>query len=100
LAGYRFSRLARLDLIEITEYTVDSWGLRQAERYLDDLDECFQRLVQSPQLGRTCDQIRRGYRRIEQGKHVIIYRADVDGIFICRVLHQRMLPEGQLYEES
>jgi toxin ParE1/3/4 len=100
LTGYRFSRLARLDLIEIADYTVDSWGLSQAERYLDGLDDCFKQLVQSPRLGRTCDQIRRGYRRIEQAKHVIIYRADADGVFICRILHQSMLPEWQLFEDS
>jgi toxin ParE1/3/4 len=87
LSGYWFSRLARLDLIEIADYTVDRWGLSQAERYLNGLDNCFKRLVQTPLMGRACDQIRPGYRRIEQGKHVVIYRADADRVFICRVLH-------------
>jgi toxin ParE1/3/4 len=100
LAGYRFSRLARLDLIEIADYTMDKWGLRQAERYLDDLDDCFTRLVQTPQMGRACDLIRLGYRRVEQGKHVVIYRADADGVFICRILHQSMVPERRFFEES
>jgi toxin ParE1/3/4 len=100
LAGYWFSKQARLDLIEIADYTVDMWGVSQAERYLGGLDDCFRRLVDAPQLGRACDQIRPGYRRVEQGKHVVIYRADSEGIFICRVLHQSMLPERQLFEES
>jgi toxin ParE1/3/4 len=100
LSGYRFSSLARLDLIEIAEYTVDRWGVSQAERYLDGLDDCFKRLVQTPQMVRACDQIRPLYRRIEQGKHVVLYRADADGVFICRILHQSMLPERQLFEDS
>ena len=75
------------------------WGVVQAERYLDGLDDCFERLVKTPQMGRVCDQIRVGYRRIEQGKHVVIYRANADGIFISRILHQGMLPERQLFEE-
>jgi len=100
LSGYWFSRLTRLDLIEIADYTVDRWGPSQAERYLNGLDDCFKRLVQIPQMGRACDQIRQGYRRIEQGKHVVIYRADADGVFICRILHQHMLPERQLFEDS
>ena len=99
-SDYSFSRLARLDLIEIAEYTLDRWGLNQAERYLDGLDDCFKRLVQTPQMGSACDQIRDGYRRIEQGKHVVIYRADVDGVFISRILHRRILPERHMFEDS
>jgi toxin ParE1/3/4 len=97
--GYSLSRLARLDLIEIADCTLDKWGLSQAERYLGGLGDCFNRLVRNPQMGRPCDQIRKGYRRIEQGKHIVIYRADSDGIFICRVLHNSMLPERQFFED-
>ena len=100
MSRYRLSRMARLDLIEIADYTVDRWGPSQAERYLDGLDDCFNRLVKNPQMGRACDQIRQGYRRIEEGKHVVIYRADNDGIFICRILHNSMLPERQLFKDS
>lgn len=96
----RFSRLAKLDLIEIADYTLDMWGVGQAERYLDGLDDCFKRLVQTPRMGRACDSIRRGYRRIEQGKHVVIYRADAHGVFVCRILHQLMLPKGHMFEDS
>ena len=99
MPGYSFSKQARLDLIEIAEYTLDRWGQGQAERYLDGLDDCFKRLVQTPQMGRSFEQIRSGYLRIEHGKHVVIYRADADGVFICRILHQRMLPERQLFED-
>jgi toxin ParE1/3/4 len=100
LSGYQLSRLARLDLIEIADYTMDMWGVGQAERYLDGLDACFKRLVKTPKMGRACDQIRGGYRRTEQGKHVVIYRASAEGIFISRILYQGMLPERQLFEES
>jgi toxin ParE1/3/4 len=96
---YSFSKLARLDLIEIADYTADKWGVSQAERYLDGLEDCFKRLVRNPQMGRACDWIRPGYRRIEQGKHVVIYRANADGVFICRILHRSMLPERQLLED-
>ena len=99
MSGYRLSRLARLDLIDIADYTMDMWGVNQAERYLDGLDDCFKRLVKIPGMGRPCDQIRDGYRRIEQGKHVVIYRADSDGVFICRILHQRMLRNEHLFED-
>ena len=86
--------------MEIADYTVDNWGAGQAERYLDGLDDCFKRLVQNPGMGRSCNTIRQGYRRIEHGKHVVIYRAEAGGIFVCRILHQKMLPETRLFEDS
>lgn len=100
MPGYRFSRLARLDLIEIAEYTLGQWGLGQAEHYLDRLDDCFKRLVQNPRMGRVCDSIRAGYRRIEHEKHVVIYRVDESEVFICRILHKGMLPRKHLFEDS
>ena len=51
-------------------------------------------------FGRSCNRIRPGYRRIEHGKHVILYRADRDGIFISRVLHQRMLPSEHWIDDE
>jgi toxin ParE1/3/4 len=100
LPEYRFSRLARLDLIEIADYTVDMWGLEQASRYLDGLDGCFRQLARTPGIGRPCDRIRRGYRSMEHEKHVVIYRVDGEGIFISRILHRRMLPSRHLIEDA
>jgi toxin ParE1/3/4 len=99
LPEYRLSNLARLDLIEIADYTVDMWGLEQANRYLDGLVDCFVRITQSPELGRPCDRVRAGYRRTEFEKHVVIYRIDDDGIFVSRILHQRMLPSKHVIED-
>jgi toxin ParE1/3/4 len=98
--AYRLSKLARLDLMDIADYTVDTWGPEQAQRSLDSLEGCFNRLVEAPRIGRPCDRIRMGYRRIEHEKHVILYRADHDGIFISRVLHQRMLPSVHLIDDE
>lgn len=97
---YRFSRLARLDLIEIADYTVDTWGAELAHRYLDSLEACFQQLARTPEIGRTCTPIRPGYRRMEHQKHVIFYRARKNGVFIGRILHRRMLPRQHLIEDS
>jgi plasmid stabilization system protein ParE len=32
---------------------------------------------------------------MEQGRHVVFYRQQPDGILISRILHQRMLPDSQ-----
>lgn len=92
MSRYRLSVLAELDLADIVDYTVDTWGETQAEVYLDSLVKCFVRIAKSPELGRRCDSIHSGFRRIEQGKHVVFYKPDAEGIFVSRVLHQSMLP--------
>jgi toxin ParE1/3/4 len=51
---YRLSVLAELDLADIADYTVDIWGEKQADLYLDDLLECFDRIAKMPGLGRDC----------------------------------------------
>jgi toxin ParE1/3/4 len=97
---YRLSRRARLDLIEIADYTVDTWGVEQAYRYLDSLEACFEQLARTPAMGRPCAMVRPGYRRMEHQKHVIFYRAKKKGVFIGRILHERMLPGGRLIDDS
>ncbi len=97
---YRLSRLARLDLIEIADYTVDTWGAEQAHRYLDSLEACFRQLAEKPETGRLWTRIRPGYRRFEHLKHVLFYRPMKKGIFIGRILHQRMLPGRHLIDDS
>ena len=93
MATFRFSRRAEADLIEIGEYTLRAWGEDQTIRYIDDLETCCQQLADNPELGRPCDNIRPGLRRMKQGQHVIFYRQKPRGILVSRILHQRMLPE-------
>jgi toxin ParE1/3/4 len=98
---YRLSRLALADLRSIGRYTVQQWGLEQANRYLDDLGRLLHLLAVSPGLGRSCDQVRKGYRRMEYGRHVIFYkvRRRGAGIDVIRVIHDRMLPSRHFGEE-
>jgi toxin ParE1/3/4 len=64
------------------------------------LKDCCQLLADNPALGRQCDEIRPGLRRMKQGKHVVFYRQEPGGILICRILHQSMLPEKQAIDDE
>ena len=97
---YRLANRARADLREIVRYTFHAWGLEQAQRYTKDLLQCFERIAELPLLGRPCDRVQKGYRRLEHGRHVIFYRLDGDGVFIGRILHQRMLPDDRVMDQS
>lgn len=88
------------DLLAIADYTLDTWGEDQVYRYLAGLEDSFELLAESPGIGRKCHGIRPGYHRFEHEKHVIFYRVDEGGVFISRILHERMLPRHRLLDDS
>jgi toxin ParE1/3/4 len=67
---------------------------------LASFEDCCQLLADNPALGRPCDEIRPGLRRMEQGKHVVFYSKEQGGVLISRILHQRMLPEHQVIDDD
>lgn len=69
MSEYRFSRRADADLIDIGVYDG---------------------------LARRCDNIRPGYRRIEEGSHVMFFKFDAAGMLVVRVLHERMIPKRHI----
>jgi len=88
MASYCLRTLARDDLEAIWDYTVEQWGVEQAERYLDILFTCFDDLANNPQLGRQRDDVKPGYRSFPQGRHVVFYVFAPTGIEIIGIVHQ------------
>ncbi len=100
MAACRFSRAAEADLVSIGVYTLRAWGSAQTARYLDELEACCQQLADNLAAGRLCDHVRPGLRRMEQGKHVVFFRREPTGVLVCRILHERMLPERHVIDEE
>jgi toxin ParE1/3/4 len=100
VAKSQFSKRAEFDLLRIGEYTLHKWGEAHTIRYISELEVCCQMLAENPALGRRCDDIRRGLRRYEHGKHVLFFREMPRGILIARILHQRMLPERHVFDDD
>lgn len=46
-----------------------------------------------PALGRPCDEVRPGLRRMESGKHVVFYRQERGGIFVSSILPGAAAPD-------
>ena len=88
---YLLSPAAQADLEQIWDYTHDRWGVDQAEDYLRELQRAINRTAANPRIGRACDEIRPGYRKLAAGSHTLFYRVTgEDLIDIVRILHQRM----------
>ena len=100
MSGFRITKAAEQDLVNIAQYTLETWGEEQCVRYIEEFDAAFERLAEVPTRGKPCDHIRSGYFRYQQGKHMILYRESTRRskfrILIVRILHERMLPERHL----
>lgn len=91
MAIYRKGPLAISDMRAIGRYTQKHWGQEQRKNYLARLAQQFEYLAEQPARGKSCDEIRAGYRKYPEGKHIIFYRiANDDVVEIVRVLHERM----------
>jgi toxin ParE1/3/4 len=88
---YLLSPAAQADLEQIWDYTRGRWGVDQAEEYLRELQRAIEQAAANPRIGRACDEIRPGYRKLAAGSHLLFYRVTgKEVIDVTRVLHQRM----------
>ena len=81
---------AKLDLVEIGQYTEIRWGEKQRDKYLGDIDGCLYSLAEEPELGRDRSELRKGCYSYSVGKHVIFYAHDSEALYVLAVLHERM----------
>jgi len=65
------------------------FGVAQAERYSDGLEAAFQFLADYPRAARLRTEMPRPVRAHPYKSHLIIYRADQDGVLIIRIRHAR-----------
>lgn len=96
----KFTDSARLDLVEIGQYTEYRWGERQRDKYLGDIDACLNSLAEEPNLGRDRSELRAGCYSYSAGEHVIFYSYDSEVLYVLAVLHERMGFERQLHPIS
>lgn len=84
-----FSPAAEADIDGIWEYSAETWGPDQADRYTDEIRDACLALAHERKLGRLVD-VRSGYLRLSTGSHVIYYLDHGDRLAVIRVLHNRM----------
>jgi len=88
--NYRLTPSAKSDLIEIWNYTVEIWGEKQAEKYLQDIEDKLNQLPANPELGKQRPEIAPGYYSFPAQKHIIFYLHSDHHIDIIGILHGKM----------
>lgn len=96
MTRFVLSPRARADLDDIWRFTVERWGVDQAEDYLRRLQTAIHDVAERPARGTSCDDVRPGYRRYRAGSHLLFYRLVEGRVDIVRILHQRMDLDQQL----
>ena len=87
---FHIRKTADKDLENIFIYSVEEFGIKRAEKYIDDLVLAFQTLANDYNLGRDCSHVRPNLYAWNVVSHVIYYKPTKDGISIYRVLHKSM----------
>lgn len=88
---FDLTQKAKDDLKEIAKFTMRRWGREKRNLYLKEFDEAFFLLAKRPSIGKSCDEIRAGYRKFPQSSHIIFYKQiDKARINIIRILHKCM----------
>ena len=90
-----FSPAAVADIGAIWDYTAETWGIGQADRYVDDIRDTCVALAGGERVGRRVEVLD-GYLKYPIGRHLIFFRQDGPGIVVIRVLHQSMDVERHL----
>jgi len=93
---YRLTQAAEDDLIGIWQYSDDTWGRQQADRYYDRLRDCCDHIADASVPLRPVDGCRAVFlHRCEQ--HCIFY-SRAEGLVILAFLNERMDLPNRLAE--
>lgn len=89
--AYILKGQAELDLEEIWNYTFHKWGIVQAHKYIDDLNDSFKYLSQNPLCCIENLEIQPPVRIYPCHSHLVVYLINSDvQISIIRILHKKM----------
>ena len=87
---YVLSNAAANDILDIARYTIEYFGIEQANTYKNELETCFQLLGENPLIGHDASEYAEGLRRFFFKAHYIFYKPLHQRILIVRILNPRM----------
>lgn len=73
MAKFLLTSRTAIDLSDIADFTIQTFGIEQAWFYRDGLNHCFEILAKNPQLGRNATELAPNLKRFEYQSHVVFY---------------------------
>lgn len=90
MTKYILSNTAKEDLIRIHHYSVQKFGMTQADKYFETF---FEMIAQSPFSFESVDYIRKGYRRCVCGADSIYFRVNTNTVEIMTIIGKQDLKD-------
>ena len=87
--NYTLRPRARTELEGIWHYTVQQWGIDQADKYTAQIISSIERAIEMPGVGSPIEALPKDYRKIRSGHHLIVYRCVDNEFTVIRILHER-----------
>ncbi len=100
MTGYRLTRDAQSDLIDIRRYTLQKWGTAQSRKYLSELRKTIRLLADTPSLGRARSEVGLNVQSFPYASHVIYYVEYEQQLVVFALLHKRMVPLNHMVERE
>ena len=92
----RLRAAADADLVEILDCSLETFGEAVATEYLRSFEGAFDLPRRHPQAGALRAEIDPPIRCLPHRRHRIFYDLEGDIVWIVRVLHHAMDPQGRL----
>ncbi|MBO1926795.1 type II toxin-antitoxin system RelE/ParE family toxin [Thiomicrorhabdus sp. 6S2-11] len=89
---------AEKDLENIARYTINNFGLVQAEKYYLGISNALNTLAQHPDLGLNCTSLKPDLSRFIYQYHTIYFTSDLYCLKVQRILGQKQDPLRQFSE--
>jgi len=97
MMSYKLSPDAVDDIERLFTFGIDRFGVSQASKYIDGLEERLTKIANSPTFYPKVTHIKQGYRRSVYGIHSIYYRQlDKSRIEIMRVIGREHMAQLSL----
>jgi toxin ParE1/3/4 len=77
---------AETDILEIWDFIADD-SVREADRWIDRLDEKLSLWATQPMIGRSRDELAPDLLSMPFGRYVVFFMPLADGVDVVRVLH-------------
>ncbi|MGO1585803.1 type II toxin-antitoxin system RelE/ParE family toxin [Mesonia sp.] len=90
MGDYKLSLKAERDLVQLYEYGIETFGLKQAKVYFIGMHTLFQLLGDNSELGKSASELKFSLKKFVYKSHIIFYSIKTHDILIVRVLSQTM----------
>lgn len=90
MAYLKLSRRALLDIEEIEKISIEKWGQKVADAYLNSIEEALLRLIQKPNLLRSKPQVSKYFHFYQIRKHFLVCTLVKNNIYVLAVKHGAM----------